>query len=331
MKPNYIKDNPKIYLVAPSFGTTTTPYKERMDKALINIKKITNNVIIGPNVFKLEYPCASETAKTRAKEIIDALKSDADVIWSVGGGEIMCQILEYIDFNELKNIKPKWYIGYSDNTNMILPLATYLNMEAIYGPHAPDLYRYPFDYEIKDTLRMLKGEKIFKGYKSFQLSRNDEIFPKYHLDKRNKISTYNYNKPFEGKLLGGCLDCLVTICGTKFDNVAEFTKNSKEKIIFFLEACEMNPMDIMRGLFQLKNANWFNNVSGFILGRSMFYGMEQFGMYDKDSYIESLKYLNVPMIFNCDFGHIGPTIPIRSNAYAKISVENNLLKIEYKE
>ena len=93
----------------------------------------------------------------------------------------------------------------------------------------------------------------------------------------------------------------------------------------------MNPMDIMRGLFQLKNANWFNNVSGFILGRSMFYGMEQFKMYDKDAYIESLKYLNVPMIFNCDFGHIGPTIPIRSNAYAKISVENNLLKIEYKE
>ena len=234
MKPDYIKDNPKIYLVAPSFGTTTTPYKERMDKALKNLKKITNNIIIGPNVFKQDYPCASASKEQRAKELIDALKSDADIIWSVGGGEIMCQVLEYIDFNELKNIKPKWYIGYSDNTNMILPLATYLNMEAIYGPHVPDFYRYPFDYEIKDTIRMLKGEKIFKGYKSFQLNKTDEIFPKYKMDKRNKISTYNYKKPFEGKLLGGCLDCLITICGTKFDNVSEFTKNSKEKIIFFI-------------------------------------------------------------------------------------------------
>lgn len=329
MKPNYIKDNPKIYLVAPSFGTTTTPYKERMEKAIKNLKKLNAEIIIGPNVFKSEYPCASTNAKDRAKEIIDALKSDADIIWSVGGGEVMCEILEYINFDELKNIKPKWFIGYSDNTNLILPLATKLNLESIYGPCAPSLYIN--EYEVKETFEMLKGKKVFKGYKSFQLSKDDEIFPKYHLDKRNKLSAYNYDKPFEGKLLGGCLDCLVTLSGTKFDNVAEFTKNSKEKIIFFLEACEMNPMDIMRGLFQLKNTGWFNNVSGFIIGRSMFYGMEQFGMYDKDAYIESLKYLNVPMIFNCDFGHLGPTIPIRSNAYAKISIENNLLKIEYNE
>ena len=328
MKPNYITNNPKIYLVAPSFGTTTTPYKERMNKAIKNLNKITNNLIIGPNVFKSEYPCASSSKEERAKEIINALKSDADIIWSVGGGEVMCEILECINFDELKNIKPKWFIGYSDNTNLILPLATKLNMESIYGPCAPSLYS--FEYETKETIEMLKGKKIFKGYKSFQLSKNDEIFPKYHLDKRNKLSTYNYTKPFEGILLGGCLDCLVTLCGTKFDNVPLFTKNCKNKIIFFLEACEMNPMDIMRGLFQLKNTGWFNNVSGFILGRSMFYGMEQFGMHDKDAYIESLKYLNVPMIFNCDFGHLGPTIPIRSNAYAKVSIENNLLKIEYK-
>lgn len=328
MKPNYITNNPKIYLVAPSFGTTTTPYKERLQKALKNLKRMNAEIIIGPNVFKDDYPCASTNALDRAKEMIDALKSDADIIWSVGGGEVMCEILEYINFDELKNIKPKWFIGYSDNTNMILPLATKLNMESIYGPCAPSLYIN--EYEVKETIEMLKGKRVFKGYKSFQLAKNDEIYPKYHLDKRNKLSAYNYDKPFEGKLLGGCLDCLVTLSGTKFDNVAEFTKNSKEKIIFFLEACEMNPMDIMRGLFQLKNTGWFNNVSGFIIGRSMFYGMEQFGMYDKDAYIESLKYLNVPMIFNCDFGHLGPTIPIRSNAYAKISIENNLLKIEYK-
>jgi len=274
-------------------------------------------VVIGPNVFKLEHPCASNSKQERAKEIIDALKSDADIIWSVGGGEVMCEILEYINFDELKNIKPKWFIGYSDNTNLILPLATRLNMEAIYGPNAPSLFS--FEYETKETLEMLKGKKIFKGYKSFQLTENNEVFPKYKLNKRKKMASYNYDKPFEGKLIGGCLDCLVTISGTKFDNVAEFTKNSKEKIIFFLEACEMGPMAIWRALFQLKNTNWFNNVAGFIIGRSMFYGAEQFGLYDKDVYIELLKEYNVPIIMDCDFGHIGPTIPIRSNAYAKVT------------
>lgn len=331
MKPNYINDNPKIYLVAPSFGTTTTPYKERMNKALKNFKKINAQVTIGPNVFKDVLPNASNTKQKRALEIIDALKSDADVIWSVGGGEIMCEILEYIDFNELKNIKPKWFIGYSDNTNLILPLATYLNMEAIYGPHAPDLYRYPFDYEVKDTLRMLKGEKEFKGYKSFQLAKTDDVFPKYRLNKRKQLTIYNYKKPFEGILLGGCLDCLINLCGTKFDNVAKYTKEKNEKFIFFLEACELNPMQVSRALFQLKNANWFNNVAGFIIGRSMFYGMEQFGISHVDAYIDGLKEYNVPIILDCDFGHIGPTIPIRSNAYAKVTTKDNNIIIEYKE
>ncbi len=329
MKPNYITKNPKIYLVAPSFGTTTSPYKERMEKALKNFKKMKAEIIIGPNVFKSDLPCASTTKELRAKEIVDALKSDADIIWSVGGGEIMCEILEYINFDELKDIKPKWFIGYSDNTNLILPLATKLNLESIYGPCAPSLYS--LEYEVKETFEMLKGKKLFKGYKSFQLIDNDEVFPKYKLNKRKKMASYNYDKPFEGKLLGGCLDCLVTICGTKFDNVPEYTKNSKEKIIFFLEACEMGPMAIWRALFQLKNTGWFNNVSGFIIGRSMFYGNEQFGLTDKDVYIELLKEYNVPIILDCDFGHIGPTIPIRSNASAKITYEDNNITIEYNE
>ena len=329
MKPNYITNNPKIYLVAPSFGVTTTPYKERMEKALKNMKKMGAEIIIGPNVYKAELPCASTSKELRAKEIVDALKSDADIIWSVGGGEVMCEILECINFDELKNIKPKWFIGYSDNTNLILPLATKLNLESIYGPCAPSLYH--FEYEVKETFEMLKGKKVFKGYKSFQLIDTDEVFPKYKLNKRKKMASYNYEKPFEGKLLGGCLDCLVALSGTKFDNVAEFTKNSKEKIIFFLEACEMGPMAIWRALFQLKNTGWFNNVSGFIIGRSMFYGNEQFGLTDKDVYIKLLKEYNVPIIMDCDFGHVGPTIPLRSNAYAKVTYEDNNITIEYNE
>ena len=326
MKPDYTNKF-NIYLVAPSFGTTTTPYKERMQKALEILKKINANVTIGENVFKAELNYASNTAKARAKEIMDAFKSDSNIIWSVGGGEAECQILEYLDFEEIKKQTKKWFIGYSDNTFLIYTLTTICNLEAIYGPHAPSLYMYPFKYDILDTIEMLKGKKEFIGYKSFDLTNSDEIFPKYHFNKRKIITPYNYKKPFEGTLLGGCLDCLTVLCGTKYDNTINYIKD--KKIIFYLEACELTSISITRALFQLKNAGWFTNISGFLIGRSLNYYDKSFGMTPQEAYIEALKEFNVPILLDIDLGHISPALPIRNGANAKISYINDNIKIEY--
>ena len=33
---------------------------------------------------------------------------------------------------------------------------------------------------------------------------------------------------FEGRLLGGCLDILILLCGTKYDNLSNFTEKYKD-------------------------------------------------------------------------------------------------------
>ena len=41
-------------------------------------------------------------------------------------------------------------------------------------------------------------------------------------------------------LLGGCMDCLVNLTGTKYDKVVEFTERYREDgIVWFLEACDI--------------------------------------------------------------------------------------------
>ena len=69
MKPNYLQKNDTIYLVAPSFGCTTTPYKERMEQAIIEFKKKGLEVIEGENIFKADGIASSNTPEKRAKEI----------------------------------------------------------------------------------------------------------------------------------------------------------------------------------------------------------------------------------------------------------------------
>lgn len=140
---------------------------------------------------------------------------------------------------------------------------------------------------------------------------------------------YNYTKPFSGYLIGGCLDVLQFLCGTKYDKTKEYTLSHK-KVIFFMEACDLQAIAIRRALLQLKEAGWFNNITGFIIGRSL-NSQPNFDELPEKSYIDLLKDFNVPILLNCDFGHLHPAVPIRCGAYAKISYLNNNIKFEYKD
>lgn len=330
MKPNYIHGNACFYLIAPSFGCTTSPYKERLEKALQNFKKENITCIIGENCYKNKGVASSNTPKKRALEFMKAYSSEADVILSVGGGEVMLEILEYIDFDKIKKLPPKWFVGFSDNTNLTYTLTTICNIETIYGNNAPSFYLYPFVYDTLDTMKMLQGEKNFYGYDKWQLQKQEDIFPDYQFDKKKVITSFHYTAPFQGILLGGCLDCLVHICGTKYDNTVEYIKKQPEGIIFYLEACDLTSIGIRRALFQLKSAGWFTNIKGFLIGRSFQYHDTSFGQTPNQAYMDLLKDFNVPILFDIDLGHLPPSLPFRNGALAEIALENNNIRIKYK-
>ena len=102
-------------------------------------------------------------------------------------------------------------------------------------------------------------------------------------------------------------------------------------VIFYMEACDLTSVGVIRALFQLKNANWFKNVKCFLIGRSNNLLDESFGVKIQDAYIYSLGELNIPMLINIDLGHISPSIPMLNGRHARVSYINNTLKILYDE
>ena len=73
---------------------------------------------LGPNCYEGKGVGISNTPSACAKELTDYYCSDDnDMLISCGGGELMCEILDYVDFQKIKEAEPKWYLGYSDNTN----------------------------------------------------------------------------------------------------------------------------------------------------------------------------------------------------------------------
>lgn len=329
MIPKFLNEN-GIYLVAPSFGCTTSPYKERLEKSIEALKKMNIKVIEGSNIFKALGKAASNTPINRAIEIHDAFLSNACVVWSVGGGEVMLEILEYIDFELIKN-NPKWFVGFSDNTNLTYTISTICDIETIYGINAPNIHL--MSYDSLDTWDMLHGKKEFLSYGKWQLNEDKENpLSGYKLDQKSNLLITNYKEPITGRLIGGCIDCLSTICGTKYDNTINYcTKHKDEGIIFFLEACDLSSIGLRRVLFQLKSAGWFNYTKAFIFGRSYHYNDDSFNITMTEAIIDILNDLNVPIIMNADLGHLGPSMPIRCGALANIEVIRKKLKITYLE
>lgn len=332
MKPQSIKQGSTLYLVAPSFGCTTSPYLERMEVSLVELKKMGYNIIEGKNIYKAKGIASSNTPKARAKEIMDAFKSDADAIISVGGGEVMIEILEYLDFKKIKE-NPKWFVGFSDNTNLIYPLVTMCDIEAIYGAHANAFYKPTLEYSALDTLRLLQGETKLKGYKKWQYEEYDKENPlaDYHFDRKTEVISINFDK-VKGRVIGGCLDCLQGLCGTRFDNTKEYIKSHKDEgIIFFFEACDLSSIGVIRALTQLKYTGWFDDVSAFVVGRSFNYYDESFGINMHNAYLHVLSPLNKPILLDAPISHLKPSLPLIVGGLAEIKYKNKNIEIEYKK
>ena len=328
--PPFLSTASTISLVAPSFGCNIEPYFSRLEAAIDNFRRWGYQVKVGPNVYLADGEISSASPEERAKEFTEAyLDEETDLILSVGGGELMCEMLPYLDFAAIKDAAPKWFMGFSDNTNLAFLLPLLADVKAIYGPNAPSFYERKPRVNQADALRLLSGGNRVKGYPkwTFGNKKEDPYLKLCSYRRPNKIEGVNYLGPVHGTLLGGCLDCLLTLCGTKFDKVVDFTKD--KPMIFFLECCDLNPLSFRRGLFQLKEAGWFQTAKLFIFGRPLHYDETMFGMGFKEAALSVLGELNVPMIFNAPLGHLPPSLPFIEGAEASVELGFDGLEVVY--
>lgn len=331
-QPRYLEEKKRIGLVAPSFGCTTEPYRTRLKTAIDIFKKKGNIVLEGENVWKNDGVCASNSPQERAKEFMDMYEGDADVLFSVGGGELMCEMLPYVDFERIRKLPPKWFVGFSDNTNLTFTLTTLSDVVTIYGPCAGQFFQDAGP--TRDTMRLLEGEKDIEGYPLWEkesLATEENPLAQMNLTERKVITPVGFEGPVEGILLGGCLDCLVTLCGTRYDRVQDFVSRQEEGIIWFLEACDLSPLAIRRALFQLREASWFLNAKAFLVGRPLCYDADILGVDRRNAVLDILKPLHVPILMDIDLGHYPPSMPIKCGARARASLKEGNIHIRYFE
>lgn len=273
----------------------------------------------------------SSDGKTRAEQFHDLIRDpEVRVVFAASGGDYLVEMLSYLDFNILKG-NPKWVQGYSDTTGLTFTLTTNLDMATIYSNNFSSFGMKNWHKSMENNLRILQGEDILQesfpkfqdGYKpritgleEFELEKDVEwrnITPSVE-NPKDKITLY-------GRVLGGCLDVLLNLVGTRFDKTNEFVEKYKDDgILWYLESYDLNSEALVRGLWQLKEAGWFRYASGFVFGRPAMFTTHTDTSYD-EAVLSVLGERNLPIILDADIGHKPPQVAMMNGALARVEVE----------
>ena len=336
--PDFLKKNDVIGFVAPSFGCSVEPYFSGFSEAKKRFRRMGYRIEQGPNCLEDKGIGKSNTPEKCAEELNEMYCSESNrVLISCGGGELMCEDLNYLDFDRIKAAKPKWYMGYSDNTNFTYTLTTICDVASVYGPCAAAFGMRPWHKALRDAFGILEGKTLDAA--SYDLWQMESL-----KDEEHPFEPYNLTMPVniigirpdgsrgdvtaKGRLIGGCMDILINLLGTEFDHTREFvSRYAADGILWYLESCDLTVLSMRRAMWQMKNAGWFEHASGFIFGRPLHYGEKIMGLDQYNAVTEPLKDLNVPVILDADIGHLPPMMPLINGSIATASVKDEKLAV----
>ena len=330
----YLKDN--VFITAPSDSIQSKGDKIRLENAIKNFNDMGITVKLGTTVT-LENKYTEDEYKLKASELVDVLLDDSiDTIISANGGDTQFQIIKYIDFDIIKkHPNKKIFQGFSDNSILTFLLETMSNWNTFYAPCFPTFGYEKWDQTIKDNLELLKGHIIeqysqeFFETKSYKKIEGKELYG-YNLDTLSSVTELTGLNDFtvSGTLLGGCLDVLRDLPKSQYDNMQEYNKKHKN-IIWFIENCAMNIEQLSKTLEIMEKSHWFDNVCCFMIGRGKITLNEEFSKEQNKLLLNIFSKYNVPIIVNCNLGHVRPFNTFITGATAKVEYFNNKYTITY--
>lgn len=337
IKPTKLKKGDKVATVSLSWGGAGDDgIKERYKIAK---KRLEENfgleVIEMANTLKgSEY--LYKNPKARAEDMMQAF-SDKEVkaIFSNIGGDDTIRLLPYIDLDIIKN-NPKIFMGYSDTTANHF-MCYKAGLTSFYGPSILDAFAENVemhDYTVKWIKKVLfTSEKIGEIEKSnyWTSEQLDWSNPENNKIKR-KI---NCNKDYEllqgvgkvrGKLIGGCIEALEMIKGTK---IWFYDKEWEDKILFLETSEDKSSPDCIK--YWLRNygaMGIFDKIKGIIVGKPM---AEAYYEEYKREYIKVIRDEfgkdNIPILYNMNFGHTAPMCILPYGVEAEIDCEGTKFTI----
>ena len=321
-----------IGVTAPSSGVAPDMHGV-LKKSIERLEERGFKLTVGDTAWT-QREAKSAPAEARAEELMNMLSDPAiDLVMPPWGGELLVEILEFLDFSK---VDLKWIMGYSDISMLLLAVTLNTGYATAHGGNLVDLRGPESDDTTAkwlDVLQTKLGESITqvsseKYQKEWDFENPTPVI--FNLTEPTEWKTVSGEaEQFTGRLLGGCIDVIRHLIGTPYGDVNAFRERHipDEPVVWYLENCEMNVADLKRSLTQMKYAGWFNHISGIVFGRSP--ANQEIGGYTVEKMYEDLSdELGVPIAYDIDLGHIPPQITFVNGAFTTIDVADGKGKVQ---
>ncbi|KFK93746.1 MULTISPECIES: S66 peptidase family protein [unclassified Serratia (in: enterobacteria)] len=318
-----------IAVTAPSSGVPL-PLHPRLEFAIKNLKSRGFRVSEG-DCLRSQHKNKSSCKESRAKELMAFFTApEIKAVMPPWGGDLAMELLELIDFERLAQTDPKWFVGFSDLSTLHFPLTVISGWATLHGPNLMDLGAKELDATTQTIWDILESDRgvVIKQYSSeaFQREENrwgtatDAGFNLTQPTEWKRLDGGTSAISFQGRLIGGCLDTISRLAGTKFGNLPRFCEQNKnDGVILYFENAEMGPCELTRALCSLHMHGWFDNLAGVLIGRNAAPEVDDPGQQNYlDAISSSLADLTVPVLYDVDIGHIPPQLSLVNGAMATI-------------
>ena len=327
--PKPLRTGDIIAVTAPSSGVSG-PAIARLDLVLNHLQSLGYRIVEG-SCLRSEHKNASAPRDQRAQELMQFLTDPKiSAILPPWGGELASELLELVDFEMLRSVQPKWLLGFSDLSTLQLPLTLISGWATAHGSNMMDLAPTQTDPLTTSVLAVLASD-----FTSPVRQESSTHYQKKWVDFADREDApLNLTEPTEwkrldgstesvlvsGRLIGGCLDTIAWLAGSKFGNIPNFVQESgTQGTILYLENVEMAPPGLVRALLSLRRHRWFDGLSGLLIGRNAGPTPDST---DSLSYTEALAAalgdVPYPVLYDVDIGHQPPQFTLVNGAVAHV-------------
>ena len=326
--PPSLKPGDKVAIVAPSSGLAAT-YPHVYELGLSRLQSVFG-------LEPVEFPIATkdddylyEHPEERAADIKNAFaESDIHGVISTIGGNDQIRILKHLDADVLRNNPTRFY-GLSDNTN----LAHYLwnhGIVSFYGGHLLTEFGFPGSLPkyLESSLRTALFDDSIGSVEAapeFADQASDWSNPE-NLDKRPDMEPNpgwmwrGGDETVTGRTWGGNLE--ITYLQAATDEYFP-PQEALDGAVLLLETSEElpSPATVQRMLLGLGERGLLSQFDGFLIGRVKARShhvarskeeREEYRDQIRDTILSIITEYNstAPVVFNVDFGHTNPVVPI---------------------
>ncbi|MER6032531.1 S66 peptidase family protein [Streptomyces sp. NPDC001835] len=321
--PRPLRPGDRVGVTSPSSGVARE-HRGRLDVAVRDLQARGYEVVVGRCMDGSTH--ISAPAAERAAELTAMLTDPAvRAVVPPWGGETAVDLLPLLDFEAIGRAEPTWVVGWSDISTIITPLTLLTGVATVHGNNLMDTpYRTPEGLlswldvvtdpqQGQPLVQTPPGRHRATGWDDYALYPEvrdltlDRAGAWTRLDGTGDVDV-------EGRLIGGCIETLVNLAGTRLLDTRSFADG--DDLLVYVEACEDNAYTICRNLHGMRLAGFFDRAAAVLVGRTK--APDGRTLTQAEAVLDALGPLGVPIVADVECGHVPPYLALVNGARGRV-------------